>query len=177
MKTLIAYYSLSGNNEYLAKAIQQKTGGDLLEVKAKRKRNWFLIFADVFLSRFPKIEKTNLNVRDYDRVILVAPIWIGKIASPLCTFIKQERKALNNFSFISFCGGGEGLDIKVEDHLQKLSSKVPHDLLLITISERIEPVEPKDTNRVMKYKMNEEDLHFFEKRINRFLELKSAEAA
>ncbi len=169
MKTLIAYYSLTGNNKYLAEAIQKEVGGDILEVKSKWKRNWPLIFFDVAFKRFPKIEKTNMDVVDYERVILVAPIWISKIASPLCTFIKQERKNLKNFSFISFCGGSEGLDVKIEEHLRRVACKEPKDILLISIAESIDSTDLRDAKRVMNYKMTSEDLDFFKRRITRFL--------
>lgn len=56
MKTLIAYYTLSGNNKKLADYIKEKYNCELLEIKEKKKRKTFSIILDLIFKR----EKQNL---------------------------------------------------------------------------------------------------------------------
>jgi flavodoxin len=83
MQTLIIYYSFSGNNKFLAQALQKRLDCDLHTIVELKHRKSIDILFDLIFKRTPKIRKSNFDLRQYDRSILVAPIWAGKIATPL----------------------------------------------------------------------------------------------
>lgn len=57
MKTLIVYFSFSGNNELLAKDVAKDLEADLLQITEPKKRGIFRIMLDMLFNRFPKINE------------------------------------------------------------------------------------------------------------------------
>jgi flavodoxin len=54
MKTLIAFYSFSGNNKLLAGYLQKKSGSDLQQMAELKHRTGFTIQLDILFKRTPK---------------------------------------------------------------------------------------------------------------------------
>lgn len=106
MKTLVVYYSYTQNNETLARLLGQKLKCDTLKIEEEHKRTWFTIFLDLLFNRTPRIKPHLCDVGAYNQYIFVAPVWAGKIASPLKSFLVRERFYISNYSFITLCGGG-----------------------------------------------------------------------
>lgn len=123
MKTLIIYYSFSGNNEFLVQELQKRLGCDIQKIVELKKRTGFTILLDLIFKRNPKIRKSDFDLKQYDRFILAAPIWDGKIATPLKSFIEQEKDNFKEYSFITVCTGPEGQDKKITDELVQLIQK------------------------------------------------------
>jgi flavodoxin len=44
------------------------------------------------------------NIKDYDRVILCGPIWMGKFIPPLQSFINKYQQQINSLIFVTCCG-------------------------------------------------------------------------
>ena len=55
MKTLIAYYSFTHNNEVLAKDLQKKLNCDIHKIEEPGKRTGFTILLDLIFNRNPEI--------------------------------------------------------------------------------------------------------------------------
>src|SRR6478736_3780346 len=106
MKTQIVYTSFTGNNDLLAKEIQKRTGADLLMIVEKRKRNGWTVFLDIAFNRTPELKNYHDPTPYYDHYIFVAPIWAGRIASPLKAFLDWEKRKVKAYSFITLCGSG-----------------------------------------------------------------------
>src|SRR5690606_34412863 len=106
MKPLVVYYSHGGNNELLAYRLQKEFGCDIFEVEPAGKRTGFSIFLDIIMARTPRIKPCPLDLGAYDMFIFVAPIWSGKMAAPLRSFLVQHRDQIPSYAFISLCGGG-----------------------------------------------------------------------
>lgn len=88
MKPIIMYYSYTGNCKKEASMISRELKKadetlepDLIEIKEARKRTklgTFFIGCPKAMSRKKsRILDPNVNLNDYDRIILVAPIWSG----------------------------------------------------------------------------------------------------
>lgn len=125
MKPLIVYYSHGGNNELLAYRLQKELSCDILEVEPAGKRTGFSIFLDIVLARMPRIKPCTVALDQYDLLIFVAPIWAGKMAGPLKSFLFGERVHINHYAFISLCGGG--MRDQAEKVRKELSSIVGHE--------------------------------------------------
>ena len=95
MKTLVVYYSQSGNTEGIAKQLAQQLGADIEEietvtpydsvykVKEKEAQN------EVEKNYQRPIKPLKYNVKDYDRIIIGTPTWWYKMASPVLTFMSN----------------------------------------------------------------------------------------
>ena len=99
MKTLVVYYSRKGSNKFLA----EKIAFDLsCEIEAIRPRiNAFTLF---LMNINPGIRPLRHKVEDYERIILVGPIWVGRFVAPLKGFVKKYRKKIRQLVFVTCCG-------------------------------------------------------------------------
>lgn len=168
MKTLIVYFSFSGNNEVLAKELQSILHCDIFPIIELRGRVGISIFLDILFKRSPPIEKTEIALNQYDHIILVAPIWAGRIANPLKTFLKQEKENIRAYSFITLCGVGG--NVKLRDELSRLTGQKPVSLKELPINELL-PVEKKDKIKYTSgYKVQLQDVKAFRKPIESFLQ-------
>lgn len=112
-KTLIVYYSASGNTENIANHIASATGGDLFEiVPTEIYTNADLDWTDndSRVSRehdneeernVPLVSDTVDNWNEYDTVFIGYPIWWGIAAWPLDGFIKAND--FTGKTVIPFC--------------------------------------------------------------------------
>lgn len=93
-KPLIACYSRTGNSRIVADALMEYLSGTIEELQSTKNRDGFLgVFTcvlDQLLDRDDVLKPFDKDPKDYDPVIIVAPIWIGKLSSPARTFIKQS---------------------------------------------------------------------------------------
>lgn len=126
MKPVIVYYSLSGNNTVLAEALQRKLQCGIYRITELGKRTRTTILLDSLFNRTPAIRIPEISLRQYDKVIFIAPVWAGGIASPLRSFFKLQKAAIDSYAFISVCGGGApGQLEKLTRQLTRLTGKKP----------------------------------------------------
>src|SRR5690242_18711852 len=103
MKTLIVSYSFSGNNDLLTTHLQQRLSADLFRLSEWNKRTRLTIFLDILFNRTPEIKEFYHAKDVYEHHILIGPVWGGRIASPLKTFLLKERSKIGRYSFVSVC--------------------------------------------------------------------------
>ena len=169
MKTLIVYYSFTQNNSILAKYLQGKLGCDMLRIEEVKKRTGLTILLDLLFNRSPKIRGFGLSLSRYDHFILIAPVWAGKIASPLKTFLLQAGHAIHNYSFITVCGGQKGQREKIANQLEELLHIKPEMVTELWVNDLL-PEEKKNTIKYASgYRIEQKDLAAFEEKIKWFL--------
>lgn len=169
MKTLVAYYSMSGNNKKLADYIKEKYNLELLEIKEKKKRKTFTIILDlIFKKRKSKLAEYNADLDRYDNIILIGPIWMGKVCKPLLTFALNEKDNIKSFSYMSVCGGGNR-DILLEDNFTLETQITPKKVLQLAITPLIPAELQKDLKYLMSYKIKDEDLISYAQEIEKFI--------
>lgn len=159
MKSLIVYFTFSGNNEMLAKDMAQDIGGDLARITEPKKRGMFGIMLDMLFNRFPKIDALDIQWEKYDHIILIAPIWNYHIAHPMKSFIKNENKNLKNYSFVTLCTGRDKQAKKIESQLATLATFEPKDVVLLQIRD-LSTYEEKNSSQ---HKIEEHELEQFKK--------------
>jgi len=124
VKTLIAYYSHSGNTKSAAEKIQAVTGGDLFEIKpAHAYPNDYNTLVNLAKDEKQKDTRVELvdngNVSGYDVIYLGTPVWWYTMATPVRTFLRE-----NNFSgktIVPFCTHGGGGASNTYSDMQKLA--------------------------------------------------------
>ena len=95
-RTLILYYSLTGNTKACCEALQKELGADIVEIKDLKKRSdkGFTYRITGFSSLFgnlTKIEPENPDLTPYNNIIIGSPIWTGKLSMAIRTLIDKNR--------------------------------------------------------------------------------------
>ena len=98
MKTIVVYYSRTGNNKYLAEKIAKEWDCDIEPLRPKINVFFFLM---IKLGGGNK--KLIHNLSEYDRVILCGPIWMGSLVYPLKNFLTKHIKEIKNLIFVTCC--------------------------------------------------------------------------
>ncbi|WP_024771135.1 flavodoxin family protein [Aquimarina macrocephali] len=168
MKTLIVYFSFSGNNELLAKDLTKDLEADLLQITESKKRGMFKVILDMLFNRFPKINELDILWSDYHHIVLIAPIWNYIIAHPMKTFIKKNKEHLKNYSFITLCSGRDTQKEKIAAQLKKLASYEPK--VVIELETRTFITSEQESKGA--YKLTKEDVQKLKKEeaYHKFLE-------
>lgn len=114
MKTLIAYFSLSGNTEWLAKEIgnqMETVDYHQIELASPKpaKGNWAVFwygFKTIFNFSM-KIKPDQIDVSQYDLVLIGMPVWTDKVPPPVGAFIKRHSAGLATTSIGIFSTYGD----------------------------------------------------------------------
>jgi hypothetical protein len=106
MKTLVVYYSNTGNNRYLAEKIAHRLGCDSEAIKPRLNFFPFLVLLSI-VKKSMGIGNLRHRVNEYDRIVLCGPIWMGLLISPLHDFVKKYRTDIRKLFFVTCCGSGD----------------------------------------------------------------------
>ena len=111
-KTLIAYFSRSGNTETLAGMIQEVTGGDLFAIETETP---YTDDYDAAVDQAKQEQADNIrpplaaqveNMEEYDTVFIGYPNWWGDVPMAALTFL--ESYDWSGKTVIPFCTSGGG---------------------------------------------------------------------
>jgi len=107
MKTLVVYYSKTGNTRSVAEALltDKKCDSDEIQYDEKAK--------SIDFARDPS---------EYDRVILLAPVWALNLADPMKLYIAKHKSNIKRYSLIVTCGA-LGLRSCIRNCLSSIGSK------------------------------------------------------
>ncbi len=148
MKTLVVYYSLEGNTEYVAEKIKESIGADLLKLvpkKAYHDKGFAKFFwggKSAVMAEKPELEPYDVNLAEYDRIIFGFPVWASNFTPPIRTFVEDNKDELKGKKFASFaCQSGGG----AEKALAKLAKTIGIDAFERTVI-LIDPKAKKNEN-------------------------------
>jgi flavodoxin len=178
MENLIVYYSFTRNNEKLAEHLQTRLGCHIAKIETERKRSGLSIMLDLIFKRKPVVKPIPYYLWNYKHIIFIAPVWAGKIATPLKSFLTHEKKNIKSYSFITLCGGG---DAKQKENIRKeLSSIVqqePTGVLELWVNDLL-PVEKRNTIKYTSgFRAEADDVAKFETKIANFVKDENLVAA
>lgn len=112
-KTLVVYFSKSGNTRYIAQKIQSKLDADIFELETatpypvNSDETNIIAKNEIENNVLPEL-KQNINITAYDKVFVGTPVWLHNMAPAVKSFLSN-----NNFTgktiipFITHGGGGE----------------------------------------------------------------------
>jgi flavodoxin len=94
MKTLVVYYTRTGNSKFAAETIAAELGADIEEVVDLKKRQGRLSFLsagrDAGQGKETEIAPTKRVPSDYDLVIIVQPIWNKSPTPAIRTYLNRN---------------------------------------------------------------------------------------
>lgn len=111
-KSLILYFSISGNTETVANFIHDEVGGDILKLETvKTYKSDYDDLIDEAQEEQEKNErpelKTKINIAEYDIIFLGYPNWWGDMPMPLYTFLDDYDLSGKTIApFITHGGSG-----------------------------------------------------------------------
>ena len=103
-KTLIVYYSFSGDCRSIVALLTANIDAEVLEIQPAEEgldyaANNYAIGSSLIAAirekpndaaSYPAIKPVNRNVADYDTVIIVTPLWWSNMAAPMQSYLFQE---------------------------------------------------------------------------------------
>ena len=112
-KTLIVYYSLTGNTQFIAEALRDSIEADILELKpikelkADKGSRFMWGGYQSKMKKKPKLKDFDINPLEYDLIILGTPVWAWNISPPMRSFVsKFDLTGKNVALWMSHAGDG-----------------------------------------------------------------------
>jgi flavodoxin len=164
MKTVVMSYSLTGNNEALAKRIAEELKVEHIRITEPKKRTYGTIAADIISGRTPQTEPKPQVMSAYDLIIFVAPIWMGQPAFPMRSYLKQLKKYPQKYAYVSISGGAINNNQGLPKTLKSRTGVEAVTVIDLHIVDLLPP-EPKPTPQVTsEYRLTAQDIENLTKR-------------
>ena len=136
MKSLVTYYSRTNITKKLAENIASEINADIDEITPKVNYQGKMGYArggkHAIQEKIVDLEGLKFDPSEYDMVYVGGPIWAGKAANPVISYLKQNEGKFNNVKFFLTAGGSgfEGGFSQMEKY-----SKKPLKTLALTTKE------------------------------------------
>ncbi len=134
MKSLVVFYSWSGNTKKLAREISGVLRCDAEEIQDVKPRkglwSFFISGMEAVLKKCPPIKEPHFNPEDYDTVILGTPVWGSTISSPVRSYLRQKAGSIKKVAL--FCVSGIAGQKSVAREVEKICGLAPLAFLNLT---------------------------------------------
>lgn len=121
MKSVVIYYSMSGNTEYVAKCIQDKINADLIRIEPKKEypnkgfKKFFWGGKSAIMGDTPELEEYEFDADKYDCIIFGTPVWASTFTPPIRSFISKNKEKLEGKKIAAYtCYSGSGAENAIE---------------------------------------------------------------
>ncbi|HWT76427.1 MAG TPA: hypothetical protein VN258_17145 [Mobilitalea sp.] len=140
----VVSYSLTGNNGKLADAVAEALPAEHVTILETKPRKTGTIMLDMILNRTPQVQPLPSELEQYERILFVAPVWMGMAASPLRPYLKYLKEHPKPYAFASISGGAMNTNPKLAEDLVKRAGTKPTAFIDLHIADLL-PTEPKPT--------------------------------
>ncbi|MEF8835433.1 MAG: flavodoxin [Candidatus Thermoplasmatota archaeon] len=138
MKTLLVYYSQTGNTEKVAKMLAKKLENEGIDLKTvfierSRERSYEENVEDAKKEARAEIEPVIKNLSEFEILFIGTPVWCGKPATPVNAFMEKCERldGTKIIPFLTHGGGGPGMTFdKIRDELEPKGGNVVEELAL-----------------------------------------------
>lgn len=161
-KTLVLYYSKTGNNKYLAERFAKSMGAGIESIEPKLSSQFWLIITTL-IKLGSGIRPLKNKPGDYEQIIICGPIWMGQLVSPLRSFIRRHRKSINALYFATCCGGSDSDKdgnygyVKVFKQVKKLMGREDVYCEAFPIPIVVPKDKINDSNTIMNTRLSDEN--------------------
>lgn len=105
---IVLFYSNTGSNQFLAERIAGKLHCDKETIRPKiNAQPLLMLLASLGLRPGIKTVKSDLTL--YKSVVLVGPVWMGQLISPLRDFLRKHKSEISCLYFVSCCGSSDAV--------------------------------------------------------------------
>lgn len=161
-KSLVAYYSNTGSNKFLAERLAERLDAPLIPIVPKINNVPFLMTCS--LIKFgPGIHDLEQDPRGFERLILVGPIWMGQLIAPLRDALSKYGDVVNEIDLVVCCGsrdedndGKYGYDT-VFEKAREVAGPALKNCMAFPISLVLSPELQDDSDTIMKTRLTMEN--------------------
>lgn len=113
MRTIIIYYSLDGNTEFVARKVAQDLNASLLKLEPEKEypkgsvSKYVWGGKSVVFGEKPRLKPYNFQKEMYDVIILATPIWASGFTPPIRSFLTTNDLINKKIGLISCSAGGD----------------------------------------------------------------------
>jgi len=128
MKSLVVYYSRTGNTKFVAEEIAAELGADIEEIVDLKSREgrlgWLSASRDGTGNRQTNIAETKRNPADYDLIVIGTPVWAWSPSSAIRTyFAKHDLSGKNVALFFTLENNPRGA-------VEKTKKLIPNSIIV-----------------------------------------------
>ena len=108
MRTLVLYYSNTGNTQKCAEALAQQLGAELGEITCGAYLRWYGPLAmawDIFTRHRPRVDVLTPPGAHYDLTVIGGPVWAARAAPPVMRALADHRQELGRVGLFVTCRG------------------------------------------------------------------------
>ena len=157
MNIAIVSYSLTGNNERLAKSLAELLPATQLSLQTKKPVNYGTITVDLIFQRKPAVRMLSHELAPYDAILFVAPVWMGQVAFPLRRCLDWIKTDTRPYGFLSISAGALGGNPNLEAELTRRAGRKPDLLLDQHIAQLLPGDTPPTSKETSAYKLTPAD--------------------
>ena len=110
MRSLVVFYSRTGNSKFVAEKVASELSADTEEVVDLKNRRGLFGFIkagyDATRGKETKIEKTQKSPRDYDLIVVGTPVWNSRLTPAIRTYLKENDLSQKRVALFSTDEGG-----------------------------------------------------------------------
>jgi flavodoxin len=132
LKSLVVFYSRTGNARFVAQTIAAQVGSDTEEVIDLKKRSGVIGFLrggmDARRGKETEISPTQKSPADYDLIIVGTPIWDGRPTPAITTYLKKNNLSGKKVA-VFFVQGG-----KRPQGIEQIKALIPNSTYLGEVS-------------------------------------------
>jgi hypothetical protein len=138
MTDFVVFYSLTGTSRQTAQCLSKALNAELVEIVEERPKKPGIVgfiqgIFDSLRKRRPAIKNTP-EVAPADRVILCGPIWAGRIAGPIRTWLHLHGKTVGQLVWVPHSGGSRNWPKAVAE-ITELTGHAPTRVAAFTSSD------------------------------------------
>lgn len=131
--TVIVFYSRTGTTRQVAEQLAAQLGAEVHEVRDVRSRAGLAgdvrCVVDNLLQRHVAYAYDGRPLAAYDQVVLLTPIWIGRLAAPMRSFLADHGRVQGRLAVVCLMAS-RGAFNAIEE-VARLSGKVPQPVLAL----------------------------------------------
>lgn len=151
MKDLIVYYSFEGNTKKAAEQIAKAMDADILELETikqlpKNNAKFFVGGAMAAFEINAKLKNLGKNLNEYNRIIIGTPIWAGKCAPAINTFLKKCGYPEKIHAVFTLSGGGDN-----EKCLQQINKKLTNLKCTVALADENNPKSKENEVKINRF--------------------------
>ena len=111
--TVIVYYSLDGNTDYIARRIAEKTGAKLVRLETKRAyprkgfKKFFIGGRDALFGAQPELKSPFPDLAPNRNIVIGTPVWASRPAPAINTFLRRAKIDGKRIALFACSGGGQ----------------------------------------------------------------------
>lgn len=127
MKTLVVFYSRSGNTRKAGEEIAKQLKADVEEIIDTKNRKGIMGYMrsgfEAAMKKTTEIKEPENNPSLYDIVIIGTPVWFHNMSSPVRTYLSQNKAYFKGVAF--FCTMNDSKNEKIFTEMSKVCENQP----------------------------------------------------